>query len=155
MWVTASEVRTNSKEMFSYELLHMDMPVLGDQQKLMEGCKEDVPRLMDYHPSISVHPLGMDDERESGNPVLSTCIDDDKDDENIKFKNVSVLQHSRNLPPQSKWKFNHFFFQSKKTLNTTCVSTLYIPAQGVMVLFPPLHSNILNINKYLLKVSLV
>ena len=28
------EVRTNLKVPFSYRLLHMDMPVLGDQQKL-------------------------------------------------------------------------------------------------------------------------
>ena len=33
---TAGEVRTTSKVMFSYGLLHMDTPVMVDQQKLAE-----------------------------------------------------------------------------------------------------------------------
>ena len=38
MLVTAAEVRTNSKETFSYGLLHLDTPLLADQQKLHQLC---------------------------------------------------------------------------------------------------------------------
>ena len=49
---TAGEIRTNSLAMFSYELLHMDTPLLADQLRLtltnsvqtLDTILKDLPR---------------------------------------------------------------------------------------------------------------
>ena len=75
MWDTVGEARTNSLAKFFYGLLHMDVPVLADQQKLT---------WIRYVQTLDViwricwewWIIGMDGKRESGKSVLSEWFDD-------------------------------------------------------------------------------
>ena len=85
---TAEEVRTTSWAMFSYELLHMDTPVLVDQQKtFIHQLSAETGCLLEY---LTNAMANMDGCHESVKGIRVRLNDDDDDDANVVTIDYSV-----------------------------------------------------------------
>ena len=74
--------------MFFYELLHMDIPVLVNQQELT------------YNNSTQTKEqwmIGIDGEEESRKSMLAVWLDDDDDDDGLILIIYTQLKYSYNL----------------------------------------------------------